>query len=241
MLYPEYNKQSALKEFQTHGEYQLMQKLHPFNFNMIFDVGCNIGEWSRMTRSLFPDAFIHMFELVPETFHKMLNNNVLDIKMYPNSFGLSDETREVPIQVVLDNDRVSTIVKDIYHTNAVLKQGLVCRGETYATYHGVQYIDFLKLDTEGHEFEVLQGFHKLLEEGNIACLQFEYGYISILTKNMLIDFYKYLAPFGYHIGKLTPNGVAFKDYHLLDEDFKGPDYIAVHKSRPDIIEAVKLK
>lgn len=236
--YP-YDSKIAIHEFKMHGEYQVLKRLESLQMKMIFDVGCNIGEWARMARSIHKDAFIHMFELVPETFHKMVNNNVLDAKMYPNSFGLSDKLQEVPIQVVLDNDRVSTVVMDIHHTSSVLKTGLVCSAESYIKYHGVNYIDFLKLDTEGHEFNVLQGFIPLLQTGSIGCIQFEYGYIAILTKNLLIDFYKFLAPFGYVIGKLTPDGVKFKDYHLLDEDFIGPDYIAVHQSRPDMIELIK--
>jgi hypothetical protein len=41
------------------------------------------------------------------------------------------------------------------------------------------------------------------------------------------------------LGKITPEGVKFKDYILFDEDFQGPDYLAVHKSRQDIIDKVK--
>jgi len=70
-------------------------------------------------------------------------------------------------------------------------------------------------------------------------IQFEYGYISILTKKLLVDFYELLTPLGFEIGKLTPQGVQFKNYQLWDEDFKGPDYIAVHKSCPQLIAAVK--
>jgi hypothetical protein len=55
----------------------------------------------------------------------------------------------------------------------------------------------------------------------------------------LIDFYKLLAPLGYTLGKLTPDGVDFKTYGLLDEDFKGPNYLAVLTTRPDIIAEVQ--
>jgi FkbM family methyltransferase len=235
----EYNTEIALEEFKKHGEYQMMQKLSDAGFNTIFDVGCNQGEWTRMVRSFHTEANIHMFEIAADTYRKMLCNITLDEKIVPNNFGLSSVLGEHNIKYVPNNDRVTTTVRDIHHEGSVWKHAIVLPGDMYAKMHNIGYIDFLKIDTEGHELFVLEGVKNLLTQGHVAMLQFEYGYINILTKNLLIDFYKMLSPLGYHIGKLTPDGVLFKEYHLLDEDFKGPDYVAVHNSRPDLINFIK--
>lgn len=237
MSFPEYDRNYAMQEFLLHGEYQLLDKLS--NVQTIFDVGCNIGEWSRMARALHPDANIHMFEVVPQTFKKMLSNKVLDNNMQPNNFGLSSTMGTIPMKIRADNDRVSTSVLSLRHDNSFIADGLVVPGDTYCRVQNIQYIDYLKIDTEGHEHSVLEGFTDMLKQEKIACIQFEYGYISILTKKLLIDFYQLLTPYDFVLGKITPDGVKFKEYHLLDEDFKGPDYFAVHKSRQDIIDAVK--
>jgi hypothetical protein len=47
---------------------------------------------------------------------------------------------------------------------------------------------------------------------------------------MLIDSYKFFEPLGFKLGRLKPDHIQFHDYSLLDEDFKGPEYIAVHES-----------
>lgn len=237
MTFPEYNSDYAMQEFVLHGEYQLLNKLS--NVNTIFDVGCNVGEWSRMARSLHPDASIHMFEVVPQTFKKMLGNDVLDGNTHPNNFGLSATLGTIPMKIRADNDRVSTSVLSLRHDNSFIGEGLVVPGDTYCRIHNIQYIDYLKIDTEGHEYSVLEGFTQMFQQEKIGCIQFEYGYISILTKKLLIDFYQLLTPHNFVLGKITPEGVQFKEYHLFDEDFKGPDYLAVHKSRQDIIDAVK--
>jgi hypothetical protein len=62
---------------------------------------------------------------------------------------------------------------------------------------------------------------------------------KVLSIHLLIDFYQLLTPHNFVLGKITPEGVKFKDYILFDEDFQGPDYLAVHKSRQDIIDKVK--
>jgi len=239
MTFPEYNQSYAEHEFAIHGETQLHEKLRQHNMRTIFDVGCNIGEWSRMTRRYHPVSDIHLFEIVPQTFSKLISNNMLDANMFPNSFGLSDKLATVDLKVVADNDRVSTSVLNLAHDNSFYLTGLGVPGDTYCQMHNISQIDFLKIDTEGHEYRVLEGFHSMLQQEQIKIIQFEYGYISILTKKLLVDFYELLTPLGFEIGKLTPQGMQFKNYQLWDEDFKGPDYIAVHKSCPQLIAAVK--
>jgi len=237
----EYNTEYATWEFLLHGEYQMMQKLAHVPLPMIFDVGCNIGEWTRMARSFQPASQIHMFEIMPATFQKLLRNNVLDPTTYPNSFGLSNDIKQIPVKYVPNNDRVSTTVLEQEHHDSMIKNAYVVTGDSYCQNQPatIEYIDFLKIDSEGHEYEVLQGFMGMLSQQRIGCIQFEYGNLNILTKHLLIDFSKMLVPLGYVLGKITPARVNFKDYHLLDEDFRGPDYMAVHISRTDIIDALK--
>ncbi len=234
----EYTTHSAITDFKNHGEYQLLENITG-HLNVIFDVGCNIGEWSRMARSLHPSALIHMFEIAPITFQKLLRNNVIDEGMIPNSFGLSSKTQEIPIRYVPENDRVTTAVLKMHHENSHIKTGVVVNPMTYMKNYNCETIDFLKLDTEGHEFDVLQGFTPILEQGNIKIIMFEYGYANIPNKHLLMDYYQLLEPFGYVIGKLYPDGVDFQEYKLYHEDFKGPNYVAVHKSQQEIIHKIK--
>jgi hypothetical protein len=65
--------------------------------------------------------------------------------------------------------------------------------------------------------------------------------INIYSKFLLRDFWQFFSEHGFAIGPIMPNGVTFKDYNPRDENFQGPpNFLAVHKSRPMIIEAVKL-
>lgn len=239
MALPEYTTEFALDEFKSHGEYQLLEKLSPIGFNTIFDVGCNRGEWTRMTRGFHPNANIHMFEISARTYRVLLNNLPLDDKMVPNNFGLSNSFKEMPLKYVPHNDRVTTTIPDIRHDNSEWTTSVVLPGDVYLKMHDINYIDYLKIDTEGHEYEVLQGFQNILNKGHVAVIQFEYSFMNVLTKNLLIDFHRMLIPMGYIWGKISPDGIDFKEYHLWDENFQGPDYIAVHTSRPDIIELIK--
>jgi hypothetical protein len=72
-------------------------------------------------------------------------------------------------------------------------------------------------------------------------IQFEYGYINITNKKLLIDFYNYFESKNYLLGKIFPKTVEFRKYHFKHEDFLGPNLIAVKKTEHDIINALIKK
>lgn len=224
-----YTAEYALGEFQRHGEVWLQSHLSG-KLKTIFDVGSNVGEWTRMAREYNPNAEIHTFEVMAPTYRKMLDNITIDNKIYPNSFGLGDENGPVIMKYKPDYDAVSTSVLDLRLDDSWIKTGLVMRGDDYVASREIDTIDFLKVDTEGAEEKVFKGFEDCLKRGKIKMIQFEYGYICVLTKWLLKDSYVYLGDFGYSLGKLTPQGIQFHDYALYHEDFQGPDYVAVHNS-----------
>jgi hypothetical protein len=109
-------------------------------------------------------------------------------------------------------------------------------GDSYFSSKGLSKIDFLKIDVEGMEGNVLQGFSKTLSQGLIKIIQFEYGMVNISSHFLLKDFYDFLVPYGYRIGKIYPNFVKFRDYSWWrDEDFKGPNFVAVLQTEDEII------
>ena len=225
-----YNSELAQKEFIESGERLLMEKLSG-KLNTVFDVGCNIGEWTKLTRENNKNAKIHMFEIMSKTYEKMLRNVNIDENIIPNGFGLGDRCGPLAMKYIESFDAMSTYVASMHNDNFVWKEGLIITGDNYVRSREIEYIDFLKIDTEGAEKMVLDGFTQTLKENKIGIIQFEYGFINVLTKFLLVDYYEFFKPLGYEIGKVTPEGITFSDYRLTDEDFKGPNYLAVHESK----------
>ena len=115
------------------------------------------------------------------------------------------------------------------------------RGDEVMADLDLERIDFLKVDTEGHDLSVIQGFEGALHRGAVAAIQFEYNLFSIFSRTLLLDYYEYLAPLGYTIGKIRPNGVHFVDYDVAEENWIGPDCVAVHRSRPDLSRSLATR
>ncbi|MCG6939407.1 MAG: hypothetical protein LJE83_14705, partial [Gammaproteobacteria bacterium] len=64
----------------------------------------------------------------------------------------------------------------------------------------------------------------------------EYGKIIIITRFLLRDFYLLFNDPGYVVDKLYQKKFEFKDYELDDENFFGPNYVAVKKDETEVIK-----
>jgi hypothetical protein len=100
----------------------------------------------------------------------------------------------------------------------------------------------LKVDFEGAEHIVFNGFSESFKTGSISAVQFEFGMVNIYSKFLLKDFWEFFSKHGFVLGPVMPQGIYFKEYNTRDENFQGPpNFFAVHKSKPKIIEAVRRK
>lgn len=225
-----YDREYAQSEFALHGELWMQEKLAG-KLNTIFDVGSNIGEWTYMARQHQPQAEIHTFEIIPNTYRKFLKNIDIDDKIVPNGFGLSNQAGTLDMKYRPDYDAVSTYLHDLKVDGFEWRKGLTMTGDQYVDSRQIDYIDYLKVDTEGAEGMVFEGFNETLRRGKVGIIQFEYGYAAILSKWLLVDAFRLLTPLGFHLGRLTKDGIMFHEYALYHETFNGPDYVAVHASK----------
>jgi FkbM family methyltransferase len=77
--------------------------------------------------------------------------------------------------------------------------------ESIASKYGLQHIDYLKLDLEGHELEVLKGAKELLEGNRIRAITFEFGGCNIDSRTYMKDFWNLLVNgYGYSFYRLLP-------------------------------------
>ncbi len=135
-----------------------------------------------------------------------------------------------------ESTELSSTVNFPHIADHVIATAEVVTGDSYVKEHGIEHIDFAKIDVEGSENQVLAGFLQIIKRKDIDIIQFEYGLANVLTRFLLFDFFAFFIPMGYVMGKIYPNYVEFKDFELTDENFLGPNYLAVRGDRRDLIE-----
>ena len=235
-------------DIRQNGEAALIERLAPFGLREVFDVGANVGEWAETACRALPTARVHAFEIAPAT------ATVLAARLAPlrervvvNPLGLGDSEGTVTIfSDPADSTATSTVPLALSFNPGMTRpkeperaSGRITTGDAYLAQHGIASVDLLKIDVEGAEKAVLEGFSNALVEGRVRMIQFEYGWMNAHTGATLKWFYGRLGPLGFRIGKLYPEGVAFKDYEYSDEDFLGPNYVACLASWKEVIEAVR--
>lgn len=224
----------------SNGELTILKKISKFNPSVIFDGGANIGKYSLLINQLIPHVKIFSFEPVENTF-EILKKNVDGVdNIIPVGFGLYKDNCTKEINIYPSHGHSSLVDIQGWKYDAKEKQIIkLVNGDDFMKKNQITEIDLLKLDVEGVEYDALLGFDEHIEKGKIKMIQFEYGYINITTKKLLIDFYNYLESKGYLIGKIFPKTVEFRKYEYKYEDFLGPNFIAVKETETELIHLLE--
>ena len=215
---------------QSNGEEWLLNRIARINPKFIFDVGANTGKYALLAKKHNPASTVVCFEPVKSTFEKLKTvTDALSQVTLVNS-GLFDENKKLTINIYPSHTHASVFdLKAIPYESVGKEEIDLIIGDDYMKSNNIENVDVLKLDVEGAELNAIKGFKNALSQKKIRLIQFEYGYINITTKNLLVDYYEYFDQFGYTVGKLYPKKVEFRNYQFKYEDFIGPNMIAIRK------------
>lgn len=78
-------------KFNKNGEALLVNALPKDSTKIVFDVGANIGNWSKLALDALPEATIHSFELSSETFKTLHARFSENKRCTLNDRGLSNQ------------------------------------------------------------------------------------------------------------------------------------------------------
>lgn len=227
---------NAETDIDINGERWLVETLAkraPKKNSVFLDVGANVGDWSRLVLDHAPGARLVAFEPVPPV-REQLATNVADKGAEILPYALSNEAGTIEINYTPGNSHFSsieTIGKDLEMVGQVVE---VQRrtGTDICAELGITHIRFLKVDTEGHDLKVIEGFRSLIASGAIDVIQFEYNYMSIYSRTFLRDFFAVLTP-QMRIGRLLRDRIEYFAYAPALDNFIQANFIAV---RADLAE-----
>ncbi len=233
--------------FRVNGEMRVLERLLPLcgDKPVVFDVGCNNGEWSELALKRRGDIALHGFEIASTMQEEIKNRLGHNPNFTLCPFGLSDCESTVSFALYRDNPVLTSLVKDLPRRagGTTLKpeivEGHVERGDEYCRRNGIERLGFVKVDVEGHEWEVLDGFSAMLAERRIDALQFEFGFEAYITGRTLRQYMQRFTALGYTVGRVLTVGVYFSGEGQQFERLAFGDYVAVRSDRPDLIAALK--
>lgn len=226
---------------QTNGELRLMQQTL-VNCRTVFDVGANVGHWTAHALNINPGLNVHCFEPSYVTYQQLLAQR-FPPSVICNNFGLSSAPGKKTLHVFEDGAGMNSLYRreGLEDGHGLVPQELTetIRVDTldrYCEEHEIPAIDFLKLDVEGHELEVLGGASGMLEAGHIKIVQFEYGGCNIDARVLLKDLFAFIQQFDYTLFKLCPEKVRqVARYDQRFENFRYQNWVAVKDGFEDFV------
>lgn len=144
------------------------------DLRMIFDVGANIGQTALHLRRFFPRATLHCFELSPETAVELRRNvaRYPQVHVHAQALGREPHRTRVRLQSWSEINSLRFAV-DPGEPTAGTEEVEVTTVDTFATAHGIDWIDILKIDAQAFDLDVLHGARALLDAHRVAFVYVE--------------------------------------------------------------------
>jgi len=144
---------------------------------IIFDVGANVGQSTRQFVSWFPQSQIYCFEPISSTFVE-LNRNVKsfnNVHCFKLALGNSKGRKNMYGGTCSLLYSINPRANGISRTNSNVESVEIDTLDGFCHRQKIIKISFLKIDTEGHDFEVLRGAKEILSRQMVDIVQVEAG------------------------------------------------------------------
>lgn len=190
------------------GEY-LMIKNFISTGAIVIDAGAHLGEWSDLVLKHTKNSCkLYAFEPVPYFFSKLTDLVSPVAQCYNTALGKTEGEALMNYYYIGYEGCSSLFDRKVLSTIPVKKIKVpILSLDKFCHDKQIQHIDFLKIDVEGAEWDMLQGADRLITNKQIDTIQFEYGGTYPDANITLKQVYSYLTTKGYAIFRLIADGL----------------------------------
>lgn len=178
---------------------------------VFLDVGANLGEWSETALVAAAAAGraleIHLFEPTPSAGERLESVFSRRAGATVHRLALSDRSGTAQFSIFGATAGTNSLESDPDAAPAQTLEVATARGADFAAKAGLDAVDLVKIDTEGHDYLVLAGFEPLLARGGIGAAQFEYNSRWLTAHRGLRDVFDLAARTGYRLGRVMPDRI----------------------------------
>jgi len=185
----------------------------------VFDVGANVGDLTTLfSRFVGRAGRVHAFEPTGEGFERLsavCRAASLD-NVVANRLALAEREGTVRLHVyggqhLSWTTRAARPLEEygISVRPAATEEVPATTAELYCERHQIGQIDLLKIDVEGAELQVMHGAERLLREGRVRCLTFEFGQTTFDMGNSPEAIEDFLEGVGYEVRNLVTGDPVF--------------------------------
>ena len=210
---------------------------------VMFDVGANVGNYSRMlldqARQDGTQVEVHIFEPAIRCVNELRERfgDLANVQIVDNAISNKNGTAKIFF------DQPGSALASLYRRNLdqygiemnASEEIRTVRLDDYVRHSRLRHIHFIKLDVEGHESAALDGMGQYLDRAFVDFVQFEYGGANLDSASSLMQLFARFRAAGFRVAKVMPRGLEFRVYEAWMENFQYANYVAVSESIADAL------
>jgi len=179
---------------------------------VVLDVGANEGNYASKVKQVYPNADVYALEPHPKTFKKLqLQAEKCGFRAYNIACGR--EGGQLELYDYLGTGETGTthasmyrnVIEELRASEAISWKVQVTDLDQFIEEYRIQKVHLLKIDTEGHDFSVLQGSQGAINSGVIEIIHFEFNEMNVISRTSFKDFHDSLPQ--YRFFRMLPDGL----------------------------------
>ena len=206
------------------GELYIIKKI--VENGVVFDIGANVGDWSNFFIKEHGNFNLYMFEPSLCAFEALKNNISATSKIHFYKIGFGESIKKANIYYDYNTQGSASILNSKASISEEIEIETI---DSFCEKNNINEIDFIKMDVQGYEYNILLGALKMIEKESIKVIQFEIDEPSIDNRVFFKDFWVLLSE-RYYIYRSLYNGlVKIDEYSPAIENYTCMNYLAVLK------------
>jgi len=221
------------------GEYLLLDHIKPI-CNSYFDIGANKGNWTGYILNTEKNGLLelHLYEPGTVAFNISLNRFKGYSNIVVNNLALSDSIGTIDFYEQQDAGELSSAIEKWAYGPISKIEVETTTIDSELSRLQIDYLDYVKIDTEGFDLKVLKGAINSIMHNKIAFIQFEYNEAWSFTGATLMNAYEILEKNGYKIFLIKPKGLYHYDVKKYGEFYAFSNFIAISASKLDFVKNI---
>lgn len=190
---------------------------------IIFDVGANIGQSVFWFKSEFYKSIIYAFEPFPITFKKLQKNSKKYnfVKLFNVAISNSDCILNIRPYRRCEG---TAKLEELSGPDSITVKCLTV--DSFCVENTIDFIDIIKIDTEGHELKVIDGAKEMLSKGKIGNIIIEASifdndiqHTTLKKISQKLNEYKYNVKSFYDISHKNNGELNYMNVHFVREKY----------------------
>lgn len=210
----------------SNNEDWLIKQIAPISTTFV-DVGANVGNWSSLFLKSSPSSVKgilfepshHTLKILRENLGHLSNIEIVDK-------ALGESEGKVSFFDECGMGESSSVIRKSSLTSAVETVVSMTTLEKELRHRNWDSVDFLKIDAEGYDLQVMKGVYEFLKQQKIGIIQFEYEPGWRYSGAILTAATDFLESLGYKVFLLQKNSLLRCNLNFYGEYFAYSNYVA---------------